>query len=139
MKERDPTKNPEHFEYRSARDHVLHDMALTDWANQSGGDTESHVGQFWRISNSEAELHEVVQAFEQSIESAGLGDTRELIGHFLVAETEDSRIVVMDHYQSEQELKRDFENLAVAYASWLEDQAGTESLDEDEYLRGDQE
>ncbi|WP_192378763.1 hypothetical protein [Rhodococcus rhodochrous] len=140
MKERDPTQNAEHFHYKNSRDHVLHDMALNGWANQSGGETESHVGQFWRISTSADELAEVVGAFEREIEAAGLTDPTELIGHWLLCELDTADIVVME-YHSERGLLEDFENLTTAYKSWQEDQQTSTiaHLDEEAYLRGEQE
>ncbi|WP_407107287.1 hypothetical protein [Rhodococcus aetherivorans] len=122
-----PDQALEYFQYRSSRDNVLHDMAVNSWADESYGDPEAHVVLFARISNSEAELQEVTQAFEQSIAAAGLEDTRELIGHFLVVETLDRDVVVMT-YDNDRELLKDYGNLCTAYESWLEDQeeAGNE-------------
>lgn len=117
-----PDQTHEYFQYRSPRDHILHDMALTSWANESHGDPEAHVGFFARISNSEAELHEITQAFEQSMAAAGLEDTRELIGHFIVVEQESRDVVVMT-YDNDRDLLKDYGNLCTAYESWLEDQA----------------
>lgn len=118
-----PDQTHEYLQYRSPRDHILHDMARKDWANESNGVPEAHVGFFARISNSEAELHEVTQAFEQSIAAAGLGDTSELIGHFIVVEQESREVVVMT-YDNDRDLLKDYGNLCTAYESWLEDQAG---------------
>lgn len=106
---------------KTALQAVLQAMVSEGWANQSDtdGNVDSPHGAFARVSNSEAELSEVVEAFEDVITAYGMDDTRELIGHFLVVE-DSQGFVHVTSYDDEVSLTRDFQQLQDAYAEWDE-------------------
>lgn len=105
---------------KTALEAVLQAMVAGAWANESDGDVEAPTGYFARISNSEAELAEVEQAFSDVIEAYGMEDTRELVGHFLVVQN-DQGFVYITSYENPIELTRDYQALQDAYAQWDED------------------
>jgi hypothetical protein len=105
---------------KTALEAVLQAMITGGWANESDGEVEAPTGHFARVSNSEAELSEVVQAFEDVITAYGMEDTRELIGHFLVVE-DSQGFVHVKGYDNPIELTRDFQALQDAYAEWNKD------------------
>jgi hypothetical protein len=99
---------------------VLQAMISEGWANESDGNVDSPTGHFARVSNSESELPEVVDAFEDVITTYGMDDTRELIGHFLVVE-DSQGFVHISAYDNPIDLTRDFQELQDAFAKWDED------------------
>ena len=105
---------------KTALEAVLQAMVTGGWANESDGNVEAPTGHFARVSNSEAELSEVVQAFDDVITAYGMDDTSELVGHFLI--TEDSNVIVfVSNYDNTIALTRDFQSLQDSYAFWDEE------------------
>ena len=105
---------------KTALEAVLQAMVTGGWANESDGNVEAPTGHFARVSNSAAELAEVVAAFDDVITAYGMDDTSELVGHFLI--TEDSQgFVFITAYDNPIALTRDFQALQDAYALWDEE------------------
>lgn len=112
--------DPELFKGRNfsrPRDEVLYLMDAEGWANESGGATNASSGYYARISNTPAELDEVVDAFAKEIADVGLADAAELIGHFLLKQASDGYVSVHT-YPSEPQLKLAFDVLERSYAEW---------------------
>lgn len=107
--------------YACPRDEVLGEMQDNGWANASSGNVEAPSGYFSRISNSEAELPEIYQAFESTIEEMGTyGFTAEaLLGHFLLI-TDSQGFVNVAQFESEAHLIHDYETLERMYDEWEE-------------------
>lgn len=119
------TPHEQEEQYDTPRDEVLHLMCKNGWANESSGDTDnSPYGWFARISNTERELPELVAAFEQEIDEAGIGDINQLLGNFLLVENDGSLKIA--EYFTEEEVKADYQRIADAYASWLAESEGFE-------------
>lgn len=104
---------------RTALEAVLQAMVTGGWANESDGDVSAPTGHFARVSNSAAELEEVVAAFEDVIVMYDMIDTSELVGEFLVHEDEQGNVYVVS-YDNPIALTRDFQQLQDAYALWNE-------------------
>jgi len=104
----------------SPRDQLLHAMARQDWANESNGNVEAPTGWFCRISNSPEELPEVFGAFPEQITEFAKFDLRELVGHFLLVENDQGQIFVTE-YDSEDEVKAEFDYLSDVYTMWSDD------------------
>lgn len=109
--DRQPEQEPK---YASARDEVLHRLALEGWANESAGDREHEAGFFARITVERAELSEVAEAFAEAIEAAGLTEPDQLIGHYLLVEGQGDHIDV-HVFDSEPELRFVFSGLERAW------------------------
>ena len=62
-------------------------MSQEAWACESTGGEDSALGYTAWMSNSEAELAEIVDTFGEEFERAGLTDHRKLIGNWLVDRT----------------------------------------------------
>lgn len=103
--------------YSSARDEVLDAIAKEGWANKSDGDTGSVSGWFARISNSPAELRELMSAFEDQMNEAGLADPIELVGHFLVVEDQTGFVTVTKH-EDEKSLTTDYALHEMWHQEW---------------------
>lgn len=104
---------------KTALEAVLQAMVTGGWANEKDGEVEAPTGHFARVSNSEAELSEVVEAFEDVITAYDMDDTKELIGHFLVRE-DDAGFVHVTEYDDEVSLTRDFQQLQDDYSLWAD-------------------
>lgn len=105
---------------KTALEAVLQAMVSGGWATDSDGDVDSPQGAFARVTNEEAELAEVVAAFQDTINTYEMEDTRELIGHFLVVE-DSQGFVHVTRYDNPIALTRDFQQLQDAYAEWNND------------------
>jgi hypothetical protein len=103
------------------RDEILGEMGLAGWANKSTGSVESPTGYVEAISNSEAELIEIHDAFEETIaEMARFGFTPEqLLGHFRLI-TDEQGFVTVTQYRRLQDLEQDFEAADAEYSAWLD-------------------
>lgn len=108
--------------FACARDEVLGQLGLEGWSNASSGDTESPTGYFERISNTEEELQELVEAFEDIIgqmRQYGFSE-RELLGHFLLVH-DSQGFVGVHEYDTHEELVARFEELEDEYGNWGSD------------------
>lgn len=103
-----------------ARDEVLYAMCNEGWANESSGDVQSITGWFARISILHSELLSVELAFEEDIRQAKLYNTAQLIGHHLVSEDELGSVEVHE-FESEDAVKRVYDELEREYCEWLEE------------------
>jgi hypothetical protein len=116
-----PTERYFATRFASPRDEVLGDMEASGWANASSGDVASPSGFFSRITNSEAELIEIHNAFEETIaEMSRYGFTPEqLLGNFLVV-TSNEGFVAVTEYRRASDLEHDFEQLEADFDDWSE-------------------
>jgi len=107
----------------SPRNQLLHAMARQDWANESNGNVEAPTGWFCRISNSSADISEIVATFLDEIsdiDPSGTFNPMELKGHFLLVENDQGGIYV-NEYSSESEVIRAFTAMTDQYAYWSSD------------------
>lgn len=119
METGDPPLGSERIgKFARPRDEVLDAMVHGGWSNESSGSPLSPTGHFARVSNSEAELPELLDAFEAEIADTGI-EPQELIGHFLVVTLDHGECYVRE-YSEEELLKYDFRRLNEIYRSWLE-------------------
>lgn len=81
------------------RDEALHTMSVQGWANESDGNVEDLSGYVSRVSNTPAELAEVLAAFDGEFPD-GL-DPQSLVGHFLLVENSQGFLYVTE-YPTEQ-------------------------------------
>lgn len=89
-------------------------LSIDGWCNESAGEPGS--GYLARISISEQELPEIVDAFEEVLDGSGFtesGSTADLIGHFLVTESEAGQVDVAS-YASESQVQREYERVRAA-------------------------
>lgn len=106
MMEQEP---PRELNYESPRNEALHAMARAGWANASSGAEGSFTGVFWRMSNSEAELPDLYQAFSDQWHALGV-EPEQVVGHFLLGHSTENEGVVME-FASEDALITAFETL----------------------------
>jgi len=100
---------------------ALFDAMINDgWANESSGDVEAPTGHFACISNSEAELAEILAAFTDVTDVYGLPDTADIIGHFLVV-TNNQGFIDIESFESADDLKSTYRELVDEYDSWMDD------------------
>jgi hypothetical protein len=109
--------------YMTPRDEVLGEMGAQGWANRSTGSVESPTGYVEAISNSEADLIEIHDAFEETIaEMSRFGFTPEqLLGHFRLI-TDEQGFVTVTQYRRQQDLEHDFDEAEAEYSAWQEAQ-----------------
>lgn len=98
------------------RNQVLHAMAINGWAMDSGGSQDSPEGLFYRMTNTQPELHEITQAFTDEIREAGLRRTRDLLGHFIVTDRLDGYTV--DEYITRSLMMSSFAGRIAAHDAW---------------------
>src|SRR4051812_4606507 len=84
MSEQPP--GPEQQPQLEPRDRALLRMVNNGWANASAGSEFAPTGFFARISNTEPELGEIVDAFREEFADAELTDHSQLVGHFLLTD-----------------------------------------------------
>jgi hypothetical protein len=116
-----PPSGVEAVEPISPRDRVLYAMSLAGWANVSNGESLSPHAWFAVIKNSDAELSEILDAFEGEVETAGLSSHSELIGNFMVIEDATGLAAVIE-YPSPAEVDRAYAERSRAYSAWFEKQ-----------------
>lgn len=116
--------------YSSARDDLLHYLCISDWANESSGNTESPSGYFWRISNTAEDVQQANGEFNSVIadwfaDNSEVTDSEELrselVGHFIVQGV-DSGFVYVYKYDDEAEQREAYEALEQQYAAWDTDE-----------------
>ncbi len=117
MRTGDTIDPPLKGKYSSVRDELLHDLSVSGWANASSGDVASPTGHFSRISNSEAELPEVVGTFDEDLHTLGRDNFGCLVGHFMVIESSEGFVTVVS-YRTEQALMTDYAQLEAVYSAW---------------------
>lgn len=105
--------------YDTLRDEYLHGMCLEGWANESFGDVAAPTGYVWLVSNSTAEMAEIVGVF-------GLAPYG-TVGHFLVTEN-DQGFVRVTEYEENRGAKYDFRCLEAEYTAWADEDAEDDSL-----------
>lgn len=118
----------------SPRDQILHAMAQQEWANESDGNVEAPTGFFYRISNSSADISEIVAAFLDEIsdiDPSGTFNPMELKGHFLLVENDQGQIFVTE-FDSEKALRNAYMDLVVAYCNWADMPAWREDGDDED-------
>jgi len=114
--------------FSSARDDILHFLCLSDWAEESDGNSEAPTGYFWRISNKAEDVQQENTEFSsimdewldynpEVIDSAEL--RAELVGHFIVTAV-DSGMVYVAKYSSEKELLEGYQILEEEFFKWDE-------------------
>lgn len=111
------------------RDSALHFLCSAEWSNDSTGDVSTMGKYVWRISNAINDVHpnntEFQSVIDEWLESEEVQDTKEfrrsLVGHFLVQEFDNGRVLVLE-YETEELLIRAFNYFKNEYESvWLED------------------
>lgn len=105
--------------FENGREEVLYRISLDGWANAIDGHCESSTGTFAKIIIEPEELAEITEAFEEEIEEAGLTDTQELIGRWLLLENGLGQIALRA-YEGLEELNHDYQMLSDAHSLWLE-------------------
>lgn len=112
--------------YSSARDDILHWMCMSDWANESSGNSEAPTGYFWRISNFDHDLaqpnnefHSFIDGwFEENPEVTDAPELRaELVGHFIV-QIVDSGFVYVAKFDTKRELLEAYAKLEADFEEW---------------------
>lgn len=112
--------------FSAARDDILHFLCISDWANESSGNTESPSGYFWRISNeaddvsfNNGEFNSIMD--EWSANNREVTDSEalraELVGHFIVQGV-DSGFVYVYAYDNEAEQREAYAALDEQYSQW---------------------
>jgi hypothetical protein len=114
--------------YSSARDDILHYLCMSDWGDESSGNSEAPSGYFWRISNEEFDVQQsngefnsvIAEWFEQNQEVTDSAELRaELVGWFIVQGV-DSGMVYVYQYESEADMLEAYAALEETYAEWDE-------------------
>lgn len=106
--------------YDCARDEVLDAMVTEGWANQSDGNVEAPTGHFAMVCNSEAELDEVVHAFDEVITSLDLGplrDDSQLVGNYIVR-TNNQGFVSVEEFETPSLCESAYAELQSAFYEW---------------------
>lgn len=103
--------------YRQPRDEALHVMAVNEWANESGGDASSPTGKYYRVSNSEAELQEIVDTFAEEFGRIDGLDPQQLVGQFVVLEKQEG-FVDVQQFPDEDEATAFFKKQERVYKFW---------------------
>lgn len=115
MERRDSSGERE-LRYSSLRARLLHTMCIEAWGNEGNADVEAPTGAFWRITNHEADVPELEDAFGAEASALDV-DVRQVLGHWLVTELA-AGWVVASPYDTEAELLEDFLPLARSYDEW---------------------
>lgn len=114
--------------FDSARDSILHFLCISDWAEDSSGNTEAPTGYFWRITNDandvaqkNTEFNSIMEDwFTMNPEVTDSPELRaELVGHFIV-QGMDSGAVYVSEYETEDELMLDYVHLSGQFEDWDE-------------------
>jgi hypothetical protein len=114
--------------FSSARDDILHFLCISDWAEESDGNSEAPTGYFWRISNTDADVHQSNGEFssvfaewlEMNPEVTDSPELRsELVGHFIV-QAMDSGFVYVGDYSTEEAMLEDFAEMQEEFGKWDE-------------------
>jgi hypothetical protein len=112
--------------FDSARDSILHFLCISDWAEESSGNTEAPSGYFWRISNAPGDVnlhnHEFNSVMEDwfamNPEVTDSSELRfELVGDFIVQGV-DSGFVYVYSYENKAEMMEAYAALEEQYAAW---------------------
>jgi hypothetical protein len=105
--------------FNSLRDEALYRMGLEGWCGASSGDVASPYGFFSRITNESSEIAAIKDAFGELFESAGYDAPQELVGNWLIVESEQG-VVDVTQYETEEELDTAFDQRVGLYESWAE-------------------
>lgn len=114
--------------YSSARDDILHFLCMSDWAEESSGNSESPSGYFWKISNApgDVNLHNgefnsiIEEWFKENPEVVDSSNLRfELVGDFIVQGV-DSGMIYVYSYESKAEMLEAYEALEEQFSAWDE-------------------
>lgn len=100
--------------FDSARDEVLYTMALEGWANDSDGESAALTGWFARLTQSDAEIKEIREAFEDAAPESF--EWSSIVGLFLLRESNEGFVTVTE-YATERELTSEFRHLFNAFHS----------------------
>lgn len=109
-------QSPEAPRFQSPRDEALHAMWDGLWTDASDGDLESPTNRFARVSNSEAELADVVDAFEEKFREIGV-DPRTLVGHFILGHSKEFGPVVIS-FDEEEDMLAAYKELVKVHRAW---------------------
>jgi hypothetical protein len=112
--------------FSSARDDILHFLCLSDWAEDSDGNSEAPTGYFWRISNKAEDVQMENTEFSSimdewlafNLEVTDSAELRsELVGHFIV-QAMDSGFVYVGTYSTEEAMIEVFTDMQNEYSKW---------------------
>lgn len=118
--------------FDSARDDILHFLCISDWANESDGNSEASTGYFWRISNRTNDVTDTNTEFNSILSewlemNPEVTDSpvlrSELVGHFIV-QAMDSGFVYVGSYDTEAEAAGVFESMQTEFSAWDIDENG---------------
>lgn len=112
--------------FSRARDSILHYLCLSEWSNESTGNSVDWTMYVWRISNDPADVHipntefssimdEWLEYNPEVTDSQALRD--ELVGHFLVVEYSGGSVSVI-RYETESAVIEDFKSVESDYDAW---------------------
>ena len=112
--------------YSTARDSILHFLCVSDWANDSTGNSEAPTGYFWKISNDPADVATINAEFQSVIEEWFLESPEvtdspalraELVGDFIVS-TDDQGFVYVESFESAARRDAEYSTRELAYWDW---------------------
>lgn len=89
------------------------------WFTKSNGDVESPLGYFGYVINEKADLFELYQAFEDTINAYGKPDDNDVIGSFIAYIDTVGNITIERETQIGAKLW--YENTSKAYDKWADD------------------
>lgn len=105
--------------FDSARDEVLYDMEMSEWACESDGNVEAPTGAFAYIEILPQDLREVVDAFREELRV--MVESREsfgdLVGWFMLYHDDQGRFDVVE-YDSLSDVRHAFRDLQDRYSAW---------------------
>jgi len=114
MSEQPPTSEAPGPIFASTRDQVLYRMAIEQWACESTGDIQAAASWLCWLSNSPAELADILDAFRDDIDQAQLADPQQLVGNFLMTQNNRGYVEVAE-YETEDAVREAYTRLAPTY------------------------
>lgn len=118
--------------FSSARDDILHFLCLSDWAEESDGNSEAPTGYFWRISNRAEDVNQSNTEFNSIMDewldfNKEVTDSpelrAELVGHFIV-QGMDSGFVYVGTYSTEEAMMDVFTDMQNEFSKWDDEENG---------------
>jgi hypothetical protein len=101
----------------TALEALFKDMLNNGWFTKSDGDVESPFGYFGYVINTEAELWELFQAFEDTIECYGQPLSEDVIGSFIAYINSDG-IITIERMANNLEAELWYHNTSRDYTKW---------------------
>lgn len=96
---------------------LFKDMMAHGWFVQTEGDVESPCGYFGYTNQTKAELNEIYQAFEHTVEAYGKPKDEDIVGSFF-AYINDQGIIRITRYDTLDEAKKEFDLAEEEYVNW---------------------